>query len=184
MGPIEWITLILIVAIIGYILMNQSGIKVVDTSETVEISNRPNHQPDWDEFKDRKDRQRAERKKREAKAESLLLSFVEDYRQTGERDLKSSDIKFLEKMDDKIQANGGIQNAQSYFNFMKNSFQFYQSMKNIGNMTAKSPEAKSYTNKEADQIINKIFSVEQEKLEIFTEDEPDTQEWLEFLGEE
>jgi hypothetical protein len=134
-----------------------------------------------------KERRQIEKKERTEVASNKLHTFVEDYRKTGNRDLKSADIKFLEKMDEKVQKESStIETAEQYYSFMQNSMKFYNTMRRFTGMTQKStaPTTKYPNSKEdADRYIERIFSIEQEKLEIFTEGDPNPDEWIEFLEE-
>lgn len=188
-GPskLRLIALIIIAIVVGFIVMNQMGIDMVETSENVEMMNNPrSSNQTWEEFKEKKDRKRKERKEREKIASDRLHAFVEDYRETGNRDLKRADIKFLEKMDEKVQKESStIETAAQYYNFMKRSMKFYNTMRRFTGMTQKSTTPTTYpqTREEADRYIDRIFSIEQEKLEIFTESDPSADEWMEFLGD-
>lgn len=185
-GIIKTVGIIGILLFGAFIILNQMGVKMVETSEQTEVTNNPRHTQNWDEFEAKKKKKLAEKRNRDNKAEDLLLGFVEDYRKTGGRDLKKSDIKFLEKMDERVKIEGTISNAQQYYKFMKNSFQFYNSMKNFGNVAPKSSSNIQYprTKEDANKLINRVFKIEQEKLETFTEGDPDTEDWLEFMDEQ
>lgn len=167
-------------------ILNQMGVEMVETSETTTFNDRPRQRSqDWDSFKEKKDKRLAEKRKKTEQAEGLLLQFVEDYRDTGNRDLKKTDIKFLEKMDEKVKQEGTISNARQYYSFMKNSFKFYNAMKNFSKSTPKSASSIQYpkTQEDANSLINHIFQIEQTKLETFSEGDPSTEEWIEFMEE-
>jgi flagellar basal body-associated protein FliL len=187
LSKIKLIFLILIFLGVGFVILNQMGVKIVETSERVEMTNNPrSSNQTWDEFKEKKGRRLAERKERTKVASNRLNAFVEDYRKTGNRNLKSADIKFMKKMDEKVKKESStIETATQYYSFMKNSMKFYNTMRRFTGMTQKSTTPTKYPNsrEDADRYIDRIFSIEQEKLEIFTESDPDPDEWMEFLGE-
>lgn len=187
LGIIKSTILILILLGVGFVILNQMGVDMVETSENVEMINNPRSSTQtWEEFKEKKDRQREERKGIEKIAGNRLHAFVEDYRETGNRDLRSADLKFLKKMDEKVQKESStIETAAQYYTFMQRSMKFYNTMRRFTGMTQKSTQPTQYpkSREDADRYIDRIFSIEQEKLEIFTEGDPYPDEWMEFLGE-
>ena len=172
---------------VGFVILNQMGLEMLETSESVKMTNNPRSSTQtWDEFKEKKERRLKEKDERTKVAGDKLHSFIEDYRETGNRDLKSADIKFLEKMDEKVKKESStIETAAEYYSFMQNSMKFYNTMRRFTGMTQKSTTPTKYPNsrEDADRYIDKIFSIEQEKLEIFTDSNPSPDEWMDFLEE-
>lgn len=171
-SPFKFFLAIVFVALAGFFLLQQFGGSMLDKTETVEIENNPrNESLDFEKFKERKDKQREERQTRKSVAENRLLEFVQDYRKTGKKDLRASEVSFLRRVDAKAKKESPTSNFQDYAQYMSHALEFYKAAKQL----------KSKTN-EAQDYVQKFLSKDQKELETFSKQNPSQEEWLDFIG--
>ncbi len=164
-----------------FFLMNQMGIKATKTTEEITITNNPRSTKDWQTFKEEKKKAQLEENAREAKAEEWLHQFI-DFKNQSKK-ITNDEKKFLDELNQKIERESPIEDAKSYFKFMNTTYGFYKKLKQLKGATPKSAAVSQPSEKDTnlDSIVDKMMDIQQKKLMDFSETNPNTEEWLEFI---
>lgn len=152
-------------------LLQKFGNVLVKTTTHTEIDHNPRNEPlDFEEFKQIKDKQRKERQTRKSLAENRLMEFVQDYRKTGKKDLRASEVSFLQKVDAKAKKEQPSSNFKDYAQYMNHALTFYKTVKEL---KKSSDKIQDYT--------QKFLEKDQKELEKFSKQNPSQEDWLDFI---
>ncbi len=163
------------IAILGALLLGiyyglkMNGIDMVNTTEETTITNNPTSTKTWEEFKEEQKKIQAEENRLEQKAEAYLKQFINFKSQ--DKTLNKGEKNFIIDMNQKMEKDGILKDPKQYFHFMNSTFKLYQTL-----------SGKSATNKKVDQTISNLFKKENEELFEFTNKNPNTEQWMDYLN--
>ncbi len=167
MGGFEIVLAVVLFVLVAFVIMNAAGIKMIGSSESVSITNNPKNEKDWNTFVKEKEQKRKADRENTKKAEQVLEEFIQ-FKKDKRTPMEDSEQAFLKELSTKIDAENKIKDAQKIMGLMTNSYQFYRDVKSIGN----------------NEIIDDMLSIQPSILENFSEKNPATNDWIDFIKEQ
>lgn len=130
LGPVELITLVAVVAILGYILFKQGGCNVMQRAEGTEMIENPGG-ASWKEYRYKKEGKSS--KTANQMLRNIANQFAErktpDWRSFQRKGLSAQEVKFYKKI--QIQYNDRIYNDKDWFPFLKEAKEIFGQLSEI-----------------------------------------------------
>ncbi len=169
-GKLEWVAIIAIILLVGYMVLNTFGIHLVETTEETQMHQRATDHRNKTDFVQHK----MENQLDNARAERLLSGFVEELQEKDGEKPGDEDMEFLKEIAKKSGIGETVEKTQKRMEWLHKSYKAYQAVKDFTG---------SRGGREGGSELERLLDVPKEHIKKFDRNNPATNEWADYIWE-